>query len=141
MRNTGPVSASLIICESVLTEKTGVVSAIRIMDVLTVPALGVQARFFVLTYLHSRPADYLQHVLRIQMVGQDGSDWKIVADAPDHRFVYGYALAALAPGGFVLTTEFNINLIPLGSLGTYLVQAIVDGDLVEQTPLTLQRLG
>src|SRR5579863_9352063 len=46
------IHASLIVCESVLTEKTGLVSAIRIMDVLTVASIGL-AHFFTLTKLHS----------------------------------------------------------------------------------------
>jgi hypothetical protein len=69
MRDSGPLSVSLIICESVLNEKTGSVSAIRIMDVLTVSPQSTLARFFVLTYLHSRPLDLQQHVAKVQLMG------------------------------------------------------------------------
>ena len=93
-------SSSLLICEAVLKEKSGVVSAIRIMDVLTIPALGTHAHFFVLTYLHSMPSDFHQHTLKIQMVEQSGVDWDVIADAPEHKFVYGYAAAPDGPGSF-----------------------------------------
>lgn len=138
----GPVSVSLIVCESVLSEeKTGCVSAIRIMDVLTIGQHSTSARFFVLTYLHSRPFDFQPHVLKVQMVGRSNENWATVADAPDHKFIYGYRLAASGPGSFFLTTEFNLNLASLGPSvgGTYFIQALVDGELAEQTPLTLRR--
>jgi hypothetical protein len=37
------------------------------------------------------------------------------------------------------TTEFNLDLTTLGALGVFYVQVSVDGNLEEQTPLTLLR--
>jgi hypothetical protein len=139
MRESGPTSVSLIVCESVLNETAGATSAIRIMDVLTAGRLSNVARFFVLTYLHSVPLDYGQHIAQIQLVGLRNSNWVVVANAPPHAFVYSYALVPSAPGAFMLTTEFNLDLTTLGQLGTFWVQLLLDGNMIEQTPLTLQR--
>lgn len=141
MRDSGPLSVSLIVCESVLSEKTGIVSAIRITDVLTVGPQSALARFFVLTYLHSHPLDLQQHVAKVQLMGLREGAWGSVAEAPDQRFVYGYKLDPSGPGAFMLTTEFNLDLTMLGALGVLYVQVLVDGNLEDQTPLTLLRRG
>jgi len=139
MRETGPTSVSLIICESVLNEATGAASAIRILDVLKIGRLSNIARFFVLTYLHSKPLDSGQHVAQIQLLGLRNGNWVIVANAPPHYFRYSYGIVYSAPGAFMLTTEFTLDLTTLGELGTFWIQLLVDGILEEQTPLTLQR--
>lgn len=139
MRERGPASVSLIVCESVLNEKTESVSAIRIMDVLAVGPLSTSARFFVVTYLHSRPLDFGQHVAKVQLTGLRDGQWISVAEAPAHDFAYSYRTVASGPGAFMLSTEFNLDLTTLGELGTFWVQLSVDGEQVEQTPLTLLR--
>jgi hypothetical protein len=139
MRDTGPTSVSLIVCESVLNEPTGAASAIRILDVLKIGARSIGARFFVLTYLHSKPFDSAQHVTEISMLGFRNGNWVIVASTAPRHFAYSYAMVHNAPGAFMLTTEFNLDLATLGDLGTFWIQLLVDGELVEQTPLTLQR--
>jgi len=138
MRESGPASVSLIVCESILNEKiTESASAIRIMDVLMVGPRSTSARFFVLTYLHSRPLDFGQHIAKIQLLGLRNGQWISVAEAPGHAFAYSYRMEAYAPGAFMLTTEFNLDLTTIGELGTFWIQLSVDGELVEQTPLTL----
>src|SRR2546428_8064624 len=126
MPNIGLIDANLILCESVLTEITGAISAVRIMDALKLNPHSTFARFFILTYLHSHVLDFAPHVLKVRMVGTDGrGNWISVADAPEHRFIYGYKISRSAPGGFLLTTEFNLDLTLLGD-GTYYVEALVD---------------
>ena len=139
LREKGPVSVTLLACETILNEKTGGVSTIRIMDVLTVGSLSMGARFFVLTYLHSRTVDFGQHVAKLNMLGFRNGNWSVVADAPAYTFTYSYAATPNAPGAFMLTTEFNLDLRTFGELGTFWVQLAVDGDLLEQTPITLRR--
>ena len=140
MREQGPVSVSLIVCESVLhEEKTGAVSAIRIMDILKIGRLSNVTRFFVLTFLHSRALDLEQHSAQVQLMGLRGGKWVSVVTAPPHGFAYSRGTLASAPGAFMLTTEFNLDLYTLGELGTFWVQLSVDGEIVEQTPLMLQR--
>ena len=133
-----PISTSLLVCQAVLTENTGWTSAVRIMDVLTIGRVSPIAQFFVLTYLHSNPGDFLLHTLKVQMVGRSGENWVVAADAPEERFEYGYKVDASGPGGYMLTTEFVLNPQVMGSLGLYFIQAVLDGDLVAQTPLTLK---
>jgi hypothetical protein len=137
-----PVSVSLLVCDAVLTEADGGFSAIRIKDVLHCARASPAARFFVITYLHSVPGDILQHVLEVRMTSREanGSPY-VVAHAPEQRFIYGYRVDSEAPGGFVLTTEFNLDLMRMGNLGTYFIQAFLDGEIVAQTPLTLRWLG
>lgn len=138
MPDSTPLSAAILVCESVLSEVTGGVSAIRIMDVLYCGTLLRSARFFTLTYLHSRPNEFRQHVLQIKMIGR-GSDGKtfVAASAPEQRFVYGYKIDPNGPGAFVLTTEFTLDLSNMGNLGTYMIQAFLDGEIVAETPLRL----
>jgi hypothetical protein len=141
MLQSAPLSVSLIICESVLSETKGGVSAIRILDVLTVTPQSSVARFFVLTYLHSRPFDLTQHTAKVQLVAFRENGWTRVADAPEYKFAYGYRMDPNGPGAFLLTTEFNLNLLTVGPLGVFYVQLILDGELAAQTPITLLRRG
>jgi hypothetical protein len=139
MQTTGPSSVSLIICESVLSEKTGGVSAIRIMDVLSIGPQSLAARFFVISYLHSSSMDFQQHFAKVHLVALRNGQWVSVAEAPDHGFIYSYRLDPTGPGAFLLTTEFNLDLTDIGELGTFWVQLMIDGQLVAQTPIMLRR--
>ena len=132
---------SLIICESVLREASGSVSAIRIQDIIRVPRGSYSARFFVLTILHSDVFDAASHVLQVLMLGWNGSGWVPVANAPPYTFQYQYTADPTAPGAFLLTTEFNLNLSTLGiePFATYYVQALLDSELITQTPVTLRQ--
>jgi hypothetical protein len=112
------------------------------MDILWVGKLSQAARFFVISYLHSRTVDFAQHVAQVQMFGWRNGGWIVVANAPPHPFVYSYAGVGPetgAPGAFLLTTEFTLDLNTFGELGTFWIQLTVDGMLEEQTPITLIR--
>jgi hypothetical protein len=119
MRESGPASVSLIVCETVLDEKSGITSAIRIMDVLYIGRRAALARFFVIAYLHSRAGDLGNHTGTVQMSGKREGRWTIVADVPPYPFNYSYRLDPGGPGGFMLTTEFNLDLTTFGELGTF----------------------
>ncbi len=131
------LSANVIICESVLTEKTDVTSAIRILNVLTVSPSKNLATFRVHTALASTPTDFEQHVVKVWMHPLDSA--VVAAEAPEYRFVYGRKIDFSGPGAFNLTTDFNLDLRPLGDLGHYLIVVSLDGQLVARTPLTLRR--
>jgi hypothetical protein len=140
-QTNNPPFESVLVCESVLNEN-GLRSAIRIMDVLTIAPNSQHAHFFVLTYLHcNNGGDLSPHIVKVQMIAWNVSypGGVIVAEAPDQRFTYGYLYSSSAPGGFALTTEFTLDLAPLGQLGSYYIQALVDGVIIQQTPLTLRR--
>jgi hypothetical protein len=132
------LSANVIICESVLVEKnTDVSSAIRILNVLTISPYALVASFRVLTMLSSAPGDFAIHVVQVQMRTAEGN--AVVAAAPELPFVYGNRIDPSGPSAFNLTTEFTIDLVPLGALGTYMIWVILDGSSVTGTPLTLRR--
>jgi hypothetical protein len=133
-----PISSSVMVCETVLIEKSDVLSAIRIMDTLTLPAGVAFARFYAVTRINSQPGDFQSHVAQVQMAYLEGTESVSVATAPDHRFFYGYKRDRIGPGGFNLTTEFNIDLKPLTWAGvTYWIQVFLDGQYLNQSPLTL----
>ena len=112
------------------------------MDALSLGASSQSARFFVLTYLHSHPNDQASHRIKVQMVGRSGETWVTAASAPEEPFLYGYKVDPSAPGAFLLTTEFNLDLRPIEHmLGLFYIQVFVDGEFVAQTPLTLRRRG
>jgi hypothetical protein len=139
MPNNKPISAAILVCETVLAEKTGGPSAIRIMDALWVGEFSPAIRFFVLTSLHCAPGDFNSHTLKVQMVGRAGEDWAVVSHAKEEPFVYGYAIDPSGPGGYMLTTEFTLDPKPIQIPGPYFIQAILDGELAAQTPFTLFR--
>ncbi len=73
------------------------------------------------------------------MVVRAGGDWAVVSEAKAESFVYGYAVDPSGPGGYMLTTEVTLDPKPLQIPGLYFIQAILDGELATQTPLTLLR--
>jgi hypothetical protein len=120
----------------VLTEESARMhSLIRVVDTFAVS--GATLRFFVVCHLHSSPSDTAPHVLTIQMMGRRDSNWIPLAGAPPKVFKYGYNLNPSGPGGFVLSTEFNLDMNKTG-FGLFYIQALLDGQLVAQVPLTLR---
>jgi hypothetical protein len=112
-----PLAVNLILCENVLTETNGLVSAIRVFDVLTIAPGNNFARFFALTTAVSNPGDIDQHVLRVSMHSLDGQ--QEIARAPDFPFVYRYNAGFQTPGGLRLTTAFNIDIKTLAEPPAY----------------------
>jgi hypothetical protein len=135
------VFVSSVVCEAVLCEKhSEVLSAIRIMDSLKITPAATFAHFFVLTFFHAGAAgEVSHHVAKVQMFGPlaESKSERIVAQAPDHSFAFK-SKDQVAPPGYCLTTEFNVQLAELTQLGTYVIQVFLDGNLVAQSPLTLQ---
>jgi hypothetical protein len=131
------LSANVIVCEAALTEKTTeVISAIRIMNVLTITR-GVQfAQFYTVAFLASTPGDQSPHRVRVEMQTKEG---KQVAEAPDVRFYYGYQLDSTGPGFFTLTTAFNLDLARLDDLGHYTIRVLLDDKCVCAAPLVMRR--
>jgi hypothetical protein len=133
-----PLAVNMVICETVLTEKdTDIVSMIRTMNCLTiVPNTNNSAHFFVVTSVASQPGDFLRQVMKVQMCTRDA---KLVAEAPEYPFIYGYKIDPMGPGGFTLATEFTLDLSPLEPLGLYLLCAFVDGEIEAKTALARRR--
>jgi hypothetical protein len=64
------LSANILVCETVLTEKTDMLSAIRMMDTIRVAPSNNSVHFYVVTRVMSQPEDFSQHVLKVQMTNQ-----------------------------------------------------------------------
>jgi len=102
--DNGPISASLIVCESVLTERNGTFSGIRIMDFLACGSAAA-VKFSVLTYLHCTPGDLSPHTITVDMTDASGA---VVASTPATPFLYGYRRDPNGYGGFSLVSDFNL---------------------------------
>lgn len=132
------LSASIIICETVLLEKTDLMSAIRIMNVLSIAEANNFARFSSVTFLHSAPGDYSRHVLKVQLLRSTG---EVIAEGVDESFVYGYRIDPIGAGGYTLTTNFNLDLRTIGPLGQFAIWAFLDGTRVCGATIMLRRAG
>ena len=127
------ISASLIVCESVIWEKdNNVPTAIRVVNSFSL-APNLVVHFFTLVYLHAMPMDYMPHMLQVQALDPQSN---IAASGPPFQFVYGNRLDFSGPGGFVLSTKFDFVV---RIEGVYWVQAFLDGGLLTQVPLILTR--
>jgi hypothetical protein len=132
-----PLAVNVVVCQEVLTEATNLISAIRIFDTLTIAIGNDFAHFYVLTTAFSNPGDLDPHTLKVTMNRWSGEH---VASAPEYGFTYGYNLDSASPGGFRLTTEFNVDLRPLGGvLGSFMIWIFLDGAQVAKAPITLRR--
>ena len=127
MPQTQPLSANVIVCQQVLTEKTELLSAIRIVDTLQISPGYDYAHFSVVTIVVSNPGDIWPHVLKVVMTTWDGRE---VASAADYKFSYGYKADPTGPGGFRLTTQFDVDLRQLDTLGQFLIRVFLDGELL-----------
>jgi hypothetical protein len=131
-----PLAVHLIACQEVLAEKTGVLSAIRILDTLTIAPSNNFAHFYAVTTIVSTSGDLDSHVVAVTLNKWDGKE---IARAPDQSFKYGYNVDPSAPGGFRLTTEFTLDVTQPGVLGLCLIWVWLDGVVVSKTPITLRR--
>lgn len=130
------ISASVIPCLDVLTEKTTeVLSAIKILSVLNIPT-DPYAHFYTLSVVYCTPGDFSQHMMSVQLDTPEGVN---AASAPDHYFRYGYKQDQNGYGGYLLTTKFDIELAKLPSLGWFLIHTYVDGAHVASAPIMLRR--
>lgn len=134
------ISACALICEAVLVEKSGLQSAMRIMDTLLIAPGATTAQFTVWTTIRSGPMDITPHVLQVFM--RKGSlQGSVVARAEAYTFRYGYGAGGFNladPGGFSLTTNFNVTLAEIGGLGMYYLQVDLDQQLLTCIPLRLR---
>lgn len=136
------ISAGALICQAVLIEKNGLQSAMRIMDAIVIGPGMATVQFTVWTTIRSQPTDRAPHVLQVFM--RKGSlKGDVVARAEPYQFRYGYGSGVLGnlsgPGGFSLTTNFNVNVVEIGGLGVYYLQVDLDQVYLTCVPLTLRQ--
>ena len=104
------------------------------MDILAIPTGGAP-HFYALVRINApHPIDLSGHTLIVRAIDPLNRE---IAKTEPRPFRFGYATDPYAPGSFVHATEFNLDSsVPLG---TYDVQALVDGTLVASAPLTLRQ--
>ena len=132
------LSANMIVCETVLNEKeTDIISAIRIMNTVVLRHTNF-ARFSILTFLSSQPADFGRHVLKISLTNQVGAP---IGHVNPYEFSYGYKADLSGPGAFMLRTDVNLDTAPFGLPTNCLIAAFLDSDPqpVATIPLMLRR--
>jgi len=132
------LSANILVCELVLWEKNDIPTIVRAMSTLGLSETRQFAHFFSVTTLHSQPGDLQPHSLRIVLSDQTGAT---IAQTPPYSFSYGYKIDPSGPGGFILTSEFNLDVRQVRLPMSCLVSAFLDSELdsVAKIPLMLRR--
>jgi hypothetical protein len=110
---------------------TNLPTAVRVLNAVQVRVLPVH--FFALTSLHKIGLDFFPHELQVAVLDPHHNR---VAEAPISRFVYGYNISKEAPGGYVLGTQFELQI---SEFGVFWVQAFLDKELAIQVPILLLR--
>ncbi len=135
------LSLSLLICERSLTEADGVMSAIRMVDVVYVmldPSIPVEKQQVMLTVIvlgKTNASDRTKHSLQLQLIRPEGQT-TLVPDQPlpvDHSVVPP-ALITEAPRGFGLNLQ--IGVVPR-QMGTHWITVLFDGQEKGRVPFTL----
>ena len=130
------ISANVIACEDVLTEKSEIFSAIKILSAMNVSRATTHVCLYTLATIFSTHSDYVQHVMSVRIDTPDGVRIAIGADYP---FYYGYKVDPQGYGGFTLKTRFSLELSKLpGNLGWFLVSVDVDREVVAKTVFMLR---
>jgi hypothetical protein len=134
------ISASVLVCEKVLTEQDGVMSAIRIADVFYIPEMPEQpqgsmaiVQAYALIILKSKPGEESEHTLALKLERPDGTLVN-VTDKPE--VVALKSKLPGAPGGVNMIAILNLQP---KTMGTYMLRAYVDSEEVGSAPITLLR--
>ena len=137
MSQQSEISANLIVCEAVVPGKNGLLSAINILNVLNIQPTVRTANFKVVTVVNGYPGDPYEHSFNLQLFGANDA---LVASSPPHTVVLANHLDFLGPRTFLMTTEFSLDLERLGNLGTYIIGAYLDQNLIGRSHITLRRV-
>jgi Family of unknown function (DUF6941) len=131
------LAATMLACERILHESDGVVSAIRIIDILTftpseeVPIERQRTPVHVLARVLTSADDEAEHVVRMSLVRPDG---KRVEMGEAFRGAIPPPKVAGVPRG--LTINAQIDVVP--TEGTHWIVASFDGEDVSRTPLSVR---
>jgi hypothetical protein len=128
----------MLLCELVLWEKSDIPTIVRSLSTIGLSPTRNLAHFFSVTTLHSQSGDSQFHSLHVCVSDQQGH---IIARTAPYGFQYGYKLDPSGPGGFILTSEFNLDVTQMRLPLYCLVSAFLDdiGDPVAKVPLLLRR--
>jgi hypothetical protein len=134
-----PLSADLIICEKLLTEGDGAMSAIRMVDVFFVPPLdqappNVGVPMCVLATIKTSPEDIAEHSLELRLVRPSGATVTIgerFQGPPNTKFKDGLRAYNLIA---------QIGVIPK-ELGIHYFTLLYDDKEMRREPFTLRPLS
>ncbi len=138
------ISASIFVCERILHEADGVVSAIRIVDIFYVPepppSMPENALPLVQAYgcaiLKSVAGHNEEHSIQLKMINTIGEI--TVVGEPVKTRIGSTAGLEKVPGGATINAQLNIGV---KRLGTCYLCVEVDGEEVTRAPFTLLRLA
>lgn len=130
--DSGPWLRAAMLVESVLEEKSGVLSYIRVIDQTTITAEGAEPP----TELPEGGALPVKLAISLQSGEAKGSyALEIVPELPSGRRIEGQALSiTLAPGRGV---NVNADLVLPVEPGLYLIDVIFEGRRLTRVPLEL----
>lgn len=132
------ISVSAFLCERVLTEADGVMSAIRIVDLFYVRDLPAdqkgqalpQIRFYACVFFKSKPGKY-PHSVQTKLQQVDGTVQLLGEESVVMESKSG---AEELPGGVTIQVELNIAV---SQLGTCYLCLYLDGDEVVRIPFSV----
>lgn len=133
------IAANLIICEKVLAEQSGVMSAIRIVDVFAFTANPKSPRdkqgvkLTVLSSVRLKPEDASEHSFELKVVFPDGSS-AIAAKAIETSPPVESRRFPQFPTGLNVLGEIGISTT---QTGTHYLCFLFDGIQVARTPFSL----
>lgn len=135
------MSASAFVCDKVLHEEDGVLSAIRIIDIIYVaernpnlpdtmiPGIPINAMFVLKAYPHHTDSHELEVVL-INTIGEKTSIGKRIME-------FKGSLGPEFPGGASIAMQMHIGV---NRTGTCYLCLLLDGEEITRTSFTLTKL-
>ena len=131
------LSANILLCEFVLWERNDIPTMVRTMSTIALSPTRQSAHFFAVTTVHCQPGDFGFHSLLVG-VSEGGN---FISRTPPHSFQYGYKIDPSGAGGFILTSEFNLDVSQLRLPMNDFVCAYLDTlpEPVAKTPLMIRR--
>lgn len=128
------------VCERVLVEQDGVVSAIRMVDVFNIPADAPSEpliQFWLVVILKVEPPVPDEEIhLGITMVRATGERVSLPAP-PQAVKLRRDGTDPTLPGGIAFLGQFNLTI---NNFGTAYIEADVDGKVVARVPVTFRKL-
>jgi hypothetical protein len=128
---------SAFLCENVLQEGNGVLSAIRIVDVFQIPEGAPEnfvIRFYAVAMLRTVPVPDIKVSVTAAIVRTNGERQPLPM-VPGEPIQVGASSDRTIPGGINLIMELNIKP---QNMGTGYIEFEVDGEVAVSIPFTLR---
>ena len=137
------ISANVMVCERILHEADGVISAIRLVDLFTVSEPGPDApagvvpgvQAYALVMFKATPEHTAEHSLEIKLLNTAG-ELVSLGDPANVTFSTLPELEGKVPKGMTINIQLNLAV---KRYGTCYICVSLDGEEVARTPFTLQQ--